>query len=335
MGISLNIRELGRYLLTGAPREMAAGRLYEMKRLEWFFIGARWLWVPAIFLLAWLHEPSSNTTMLSIGVATALANIGAMLLNMRIGTPGAQRTLGLFMLTIDTIIAWGLILLFVSDFYTAAYAGFLFVVIEGTIRYGLVGSLVMAAIFAVGLLGAYLFRDAVYGVRFSYSGYTFWSVLMFLVSVPVGFIVDEGRRQRRLSEFHLKEKTLLEERQRIARDLHDNVIKTLHGLALETRVLEKKAEGEPDLGEAAHYIGEVCQRTSREIRDVILDLRSEAGNDGLATIVSRMVNEWGSRTGIAVEFHPPAKDINLPAENVRHLRNIISECRPSAIMGHF
>jgi len=229
------------------------------------------------------------------------------------------------MLTIDTIIAWGLILLFVSDFYTAAYAGFLFVVIEGTIRYGLVGSLTMAAIFAVGLFGAYIFRDAVYGVRFSYSGYAFWTVLMFLVSVPVGFIVDEGRRQRRLSEFHLKEKTLLEERQRIARDLHDNVIKTLHGLALETRVLEMKAGGEPDLGEAAHYIGEVCQRTSREIRDVILDLRSEDGNDGIASAVSRMVNEWGSRTGIAVEFNLMGKDINLAFEIARHLRNIISE----------
>ncbi|MDV2989602.1 MAG: hypothetical protein P3T54_05595 [Dehalogenimonas sp.] len=41
----MNIRELGSRLITGTSGDLTAGRLYEMKRLEWLFIGARWLWV--------------------------------------------------------------------------------------------------------------------------------------------------------------------------------------------------------------------------------------------------------------------------------------------------
>ncbi len=321
----MRIREMGRHLLVRAPGDDAGRYLYEMKRLEWIFIGARWLWVPAIFLLAWLHEPASNTTMVSIGAATALINVIATVLNMRIKTPVAQRTLGITMLLIDTAVAWGLILLFVHDFYTAAYAGFLFVLIEGTIRYGLAGSLSMAAFFAIGLFGAYIYRDVEYGVRFSSSGYTFWTILMFLIAVPVGLIVDEGRRQRHRSESYLKEKTLLEERQRIARDLHDNVIKTLHGLSLEAKVLESKAAQTPSVSEVARYIGEVCSRTSHEIRDVVLNLRSDSTEEGVASLVSGMLDAWSKKTGISSEFGLSGQDKVLPPETTRHLRNIVSE----------
>ncbi|MDV2989600.1 MAG: hypothetical protein P3T54_05585 [Dehalogenimonas sp.] len=131
--------------MTGAPFEAPQGHLYELKCLEWLFIGARWLWVPAIFLLAWMQKPSSDTAIVSIGLVTAAVNTAATFLNIKIRTLGIQRSLGTAMLVIDSLVAWVLILLFVSDFYTAAYAGFLFVAMEGSIRYGLKGSLVMAA----------------------------------------------------------------------------------------------------------------------------------------------------------------------------------------------
>lgn len=322
----MNIQEMGRRLTAGIHGEVTRGRLYELKSLEWMFIGARWLWVPALFLLAGMHEPSSYAAIVSIGVVTAVVNIAAMILNLRIRTLKSQRFLGAAMLIFDSLAAWALILLFVSDFYTAAYAGFLFVVIEGTIRYGLKGSLIMAAVFATGLLGAYSFRDAVYSVRFSYSGYTFWTLLIFLIALPVGFIVDEGRRQRRRSESYLKEKTLLEERQRIARDMHDNVLKTLHGLVLETKVLERKlGDDEPSVSEAVRYIGDVCRRTSREVRDVILDLRHETVNEGIAATISGIASQWGVRTGAEAGFEFAGIDRVLPAETAHQLRNIVSE----------
>lgn len=322
----MNIRELGRHLITGVPGETALGLLYEMKRLEWIFIGARWLWVPAIFLLAEMHELTPNSVIVWIGSGLAVANIAIMVINRKVVSPDALQKLGIISLIIDASVAWGLILLFAGDFYTAAYAGFLFVVIEGTIRYGFRGSIIMSAVFAAGLLGAFIFRDIVHSVRFSYTGYIFWTLLVLLIALPVGFIVDEGRKQRRRSESYLKEMTLLEERQRIARDMHDNVLKTLHGLALETKVLERKlGDGEPSISEAVRYIGDICRHTSREVRDVILDLRHETACEGIAVILSGIVGRWGARTGTAVEFGLMGNDRVLPAETAHQLRNIVSE----------
>jgi signal transduction histidine kinase len=108
--------------------------------------------------------------------------------------------------------------------------------------------------------------------------------------------------------------------------MHDNVLKTLHGLALETKVLERKlGDGEPSISEAVRYIGDVCRRTSREVRDVILDLRHETSNEGIAAILSGIASQWGARTGTAVEFDLAGTDRVLPAETAHQLRNIISE----------
>lgn len=196
----MKLRDFGRYLLIPPPGDQPEHYLYEMKRLEWIFVGVRWMWVPIVFLMAWLHNPSSATAMQIMGGVLGLCNAVASLLNLRIRKLGAQRALGVAMFIVDTLIAWGIILLFAHEFYTAAYAGFVFVIIEAAIRYSLVGSLSMIFVFALGLYGAFAYRDVAFGVRFSTSGYAFWTALMSIVAIAIGLIVHEGRRQRQQSE---------------------------------------------------------------------------------------------------------------------------------------
>ena len=230
------------------------------------------------------------------------------------------------MVIFDVVLAWGVILLFVSDFYTAAYAGFVFVVIEAAIRFGLAGGLSMIAVFALGLYGAYEYRLAAFGVRFSISGYAFWTALMSIVAVTVGMIVHEGRRQRWQSENYLRENILLSERHRIARELHDTVLKTLQGLSLEARALgNKTATTLPSIKETAQYIEDVCSRTSQEIREVIFALRSDSTTDGIASHISKMLDEWSKTAGISGEFTLSGQDVVLPPEPLRQLKNIVSE----------
>jgi len=318
----MRLRDLGSYLIIPAQADQPERYLYELKRLEWIFIAVRWVWVPIVFLMAWLHHPAQTDLMIVLGGVLGLCNIIACLLNIRIKTPDAQRVLGLTMLVIDTLLAWGVILVFVRDFYTAAYAGFVYIILEAAVRFGIFGSLTMALVFILGLYGAFLYREAAFGVRFSTSGYAFWTALMTIVSVAVGMIVHEGRRQRRQSEIYLKENTLLSERHRIARDLHDTVLKTLQGLSLEARALGHKM---PSAKETAQYVEEVCSRTSREIREVIFDLRSENVEEGIGSQISRMLADWSKTTGITGEFNLTGQDIGLPPEPVRQLRNIVSE----------
>jgi signal transduction histidine kinase len=322
----VKLKDFSSYLILPARAAQPEGYLHEMKRLEWIFIAVRWLWVPLVFVMAWLHHPEQATTMRILGVVLAVCNAAACLFNFTIKTPRSQHALGISMLTIDTLLAWGVILLFVRDFYTAAYAGFVYIVLEAAIRFGLIGSLAMIVIFALGLYGAYEYRLAVFGIRFSYSGYAFWTTLMSIVAISVGMIIHEGRRQRRQSENYLKESTLLSERHRIARELHDTVLKTLQGLSLEARALENRTEKtSPSVTETAQYIEEVCSRTSQEIREVIFDLRTEEEKRGIASQISKMLNEWSGTTGISGEFTLLGHDMILPNEPTRQLRNIVSE----------
>jgi signal transduction histidine kinase len=279
-----------------------------------------------VFVMAWLHHPEQAALMRSLGGVLAFCNAAACIFNIKIKTPRSQRALGISMLVVDTLLAWGVILLFVRDFYTAAYAGFVYVILEAAIRFGLVGSLSMIAVFAIGLYGAYEYRLAVFDVRFSNSGYAFWTTLMSIVAISVGMIVHEGRRQRWQSEIYLKESTLLSERHRIARELHDTVLKTLQGLSLEARALENRTTTTiPSVKETARYIQEVCSRTSQEIREVIFDLRTEAEGNSIGSIISKMLDKWSKASGIAGEFVLQGRDVVLPTEPTRQVRNIVSE----------
>ncbi len=322
----MKLKDLASYLIVPARADAPEHYLLEMKRLEWIFIAVRWLWVPIIFILARLHHPTQMTTMMVLGGVIGLCNVFACVLNVKLKTQGMQKALGIALLVFDTLLAWGVILLFVRDFYTAAYAGFVYIIIEAAIRFGLAGSLGMALVFVVGLYGAYIYRSAAFGVRFSVSGYTFWAILMAVVAVAVGAIVHEGKRQRALSERRLRENTLLSERHRLARELHDTVLKTLQGLALEARALGgRTATTKPSVKETAQYIEGVCSRTSREIREVIFDLRSDTETAGIASQVAKVLDDWSRAVGIAGSLALSGEDIVLTPEPARQLRNIVTE----------
>jgi DNA-binding CsgD family transcriptional regulator len=207
------------YFSPSSASDQATFYLKETKRLEWIFIAIRWLWVPIILFMDSMHNPLSHTAMLWAGLTLGLLNALACFFNLRIRTSPAQRALGIVMLTVDVLFAWGIIFLFVNDFYTAAYAAFIYVIIEGVLRFGLAGSLAMALLFIAGLLAAYEYRRAEFGVRFSFTGFAYWASLMTLVALVLGIVVNEWRRQRRESERYQTENARLMERERIAGEM--------------------------------------------------------------------------------------------------------------------
>lgn len=309
-----------------APPEFLEEYLQEMKRLEWIFIGTRWLGVPIILLMAWLHGPISADAMIALAGVLGLANVVATVLNIRIKRSHTQRRLGTAMLVVDTVIVWGVLLLFVDEFYTSAYAGFAFVIIEAAIRHGLLGSMVMGFVFVFGLLGAWIFRDWAFGVRFSASGYAFWTIIMMLIAMATGTVAKEGQRQRQRSEELIRERALEAERQRIADDLHNRVIKTLQGLAMEAHVMgTRKPEDAAPVEQMAHYIKGVCQRTSQEIRDAVFELRADRHEQARCSRISEAVDDWSSSTGISAEFNLTGEDMPLPLGKFNTLHNILTE----------
>jgi RNA polymerase sigma factor (sigma-70 family) len=150
-------------------------------------------------------------------------------------------------LLVDTFVACAVILLFVNDFYTAVYAVFAYLVIEAALRFGFLGSLGMATFFIAGLFSAYIYRKAVYDIRFSVSGYAFWTTFMTILSVAIGLIVNELRGQRRESERYQAENARLIERERITQEIKTQNISELESMepltAREKEVIDLIAQG--------------------------------------------------------------------------------------------
>jgi len=228
------------------------------------------------------------------------------------------------MLTADTLFFWSGILLFVHDFYTVGYAYFAIVIIQAAVRFGLVGSMIMGFVFVVGLFGAMILRLLVYDVRFSTSGYAFWTILMMLIALAIGWIDRECQRERQINERLVKEGTLLAERHRIARDLHDTVLKTLQGLAMEAYVLRTRPLP-PDAKEKLQYIEGVCQRSSRDIRDIVYELRGDGEEEGIASQMAQTLDAWSRETGIATSLTLSGDDLKLPLIRNYNIRYVLAE----------
>jgi signal transduction histidine kinase len=298
--------------------------LKEMKNLEWIFIAVHSLGVPAAIPMGMMHGPVSVATVVLFAILLAVWSAIAAYLNHSITTVNGQVRLAVATQAIIAVFAWAFIFQFISGRETAAYAGFAIVVIEAAMRFGLMGSLVMEAVFCSGLAVAMLYREWEYDLTFSTPGYVFWTVLMFFVALSVGLVTEETRRERRRSARLVRERTLLEERQRIARDLHDTSLKTLHGLALEAHALRRQLTS-PEAVKKADYIESVCQRSSQEIRNIVDELRSEGESQGMGSQISLILRRWGEATGIETEFTLSGEDRPLPLLASYNVRSIVSE----------
>jgi len=110
-----------------------------------------------------------------------------------------------------------------------------------------------------------------------------------------------------------KEKAALEERQRLARELHDSASQVLYGIALGARTARTLLDRAP--GQAAEpldYVVSLAEAGLTEMRALIFELRPEAlETDGLIAALNREVDVVRARHGIAVQAALPDEP-NVP-----------------------
>ncbi|MER8072860.1 histidine kinase [Streptomyces sp. NPDC094034] len=128
-----------------------------------------------------------------------------------------------------------------------------------------------------------------------------------------------------------------EERARLAREMHDSVAKTLHGLALAADGLAHSADRMDPLTvkHQADLVARSARRAAAESRELLSDLRRESGLDGgvdvLAELQSRTA-DFARRHGVEATFGrlgevsvPP-----IPHAVARHALTIASEAMENA-----
>ncbi|MFF9406781.1 sensor histidine kinase [Streptomyces anandii] len=129
------------------------------------------------------------------------------------------------------------------------------------------------------------------------------------------------------------------ERTRLAREMHDSVAKTLHGVALAADGLAGSAGADrmdPALvKQQAELVARSARRAAAEARELLADLRRENdpahGTDVLVELAAR-TRDFGGRTGVPATYRPTGEHgvPPIPPAVARQLLTIASEAMENA-----
>ena len=125
---------------------------------------------------------------------------------------------------------------------------------------------------------------------------------------------------------------LLEERQRVARDLHDSVKQQTFALTLLIGAGKKYLERDPS--QAHRYLTEaeeLADQTRQELTTIIQELHPLAlAKEGLATALRDYLSQWSRRTGITASLS--VQDLSsLPPEQGEHLFRVTQEALTNVV----
>lgn len=127
-------------------------------------------------------------------------------------------------------------------------------------------------------------------------------------------------------------KAMLEERNRLARDLHDSVSQNLYSLVLQTRAAQSAAaricggDGEP-MTERLQTLHTLAEAALDDMRSAITYLRAPAtvGDSGLAVAVREHAAAVADREGVEVAVSLPDEPLLLSLEAEHELFRVITE----------
>jgi signal transduction histidine kinase len=132
-----------------------------------------------------------------------------------------------------------------------------------------------------------------------------------------GLVSERERSSRELAEARRTEGArAVEERRRIARDLHDSVSQALFSTVLHTRTAQKalaQEGGSPAgrVGRSLSTIADLTRSVQGEIRSLIFELRREPVHDGLVAALARHASELAAPDGLTIDVRGPGPRLAL------------------------
>jgi signal transduction histidine kinase len=139
-----------------------------------------------------------------------------------------------------------------------------------------------------------------------------------LTTLLLSVVVSERERaSRELAEARRTEGArALEERRRIARDLHDSMSQALFSTVLHTRTAQKALvqEGGSPSGRVGHSLSVIVDLTKSvqsEMRGLIFDLRHDPVDDGLVAALARHASGLQASEGLTIDVRGPAAPLAL------------------------
>jgi signal transduction histidine kinase len=134
-----------------------------------------------------------------------------------------------------------------------------------------------------------------------------------------------------------QEAAALEERHRIARDLHDSVSLALFSLTLHTRTAELALaraglDADSDLGRPLKQVSELTRGALAEMRALIFELRPGAlAEEGLGAALAKHSAAVTAREGLEISVEVPKDRLPLTVEQEEHLYRLAQEALHNAV----
>ncbi|MGD9894622.1 MAG: GAF domain-containing protein [Dehalococcoidia bacterium] len=123
-----------------------------------------------------------------------------------------------------------------------------------------------------------------------------------------------------------RETAVLEERARLARDLHDSVTQSIFSLGMLTGAAQAQYErGVPALGKTLARVGQVAKEALAEMRALLVTLRPVAlDEEGLSGALEKLAASYQTRSGLTIAFRAET-DARLAPEAETAIYRIVQE----------
>lgn len=146
--------------------------------------------------------------------------------------------------------------------------------------------------------------------------------------------ITERRRanQRLRRAIRARYAAVLEERTRIARDMHDGLLQDVTGISLQLAALlpQIRAASEPAAERLASIL-ELTQRTSREARQAVVNMRAARVEDDLVSAVEVMARKVGADGDLSLSVSVTGRARPAPADARDALVAIVQEAMTNVV----
>lgn len=164
------------------------------------------------------------------------------------------------------------------------------------------------------------------------------ALVLAILAAGLGWVWSLRRqvqRKRAVIELQARHAAVLEERSRIARELHDTLEQGLTGFSLQLKAVEKDINDAPDqAGERLQSARQMLRQSRALAHDAIRELRMDAVARRHETLVAglrRIVDMWNQSGALAVEMRVHGEERPLPHDVEQHLLGIGAEAMTNAV----
>lgn len=130
---------------------------------------------------------------------------------------------------------------------------------------------------------------------------------LYAALVAIGAAVRHAHEQQLVVAAELSRAQRLtaaaDERARLAREMHDSLGKTLHGLSLGAQGLVGWVDKDPATARrVAGALAEGAEQAAREARELLVRMRQDEPDRALVEVLSDLCQRWQDRTGVTCRF---------------------------------